>query len=166
MPALVAFTAASLVSYQRLVPHRWSAAFNNLVCRDREAGVRICPEREGGDVAAQYHVEYRASDAVASPTSSSRCWSWPSCRALARASPRPSGGDLACLSAAELQAQGVQRLPTSLPAALAALAADATARSWLPPLLLDCYQKHKQGEIGALASLSEADQAKRYAEVY
>jgi hypothetical protein len=31
---------------------------------------------------------------------------------------------------------------------------------------LDCYQKHKQGEIDALASLAETDQAKRSAEVY
>ena len=168
MPALVAFTAASLVSYQRLVPHRWSAAFNNLGYRDREAGVRICPVREGGDVAAQYHVEYRAADAVASPYLALAVLVMAGLQGIREglAAPRPSEGDLARLSAAELQGQGVQRLPTSLPAALAALAADATARSWLPPLLLDCYQKHKQGEIDALASLSETDQAKRYAEVY
>ncbi|HEX6015528.1 MAG TPA: hypothetical protein VFY87_27760, partial [Geminicoccaceae bacterium] len=35
MPALVALTAPSVVSYIRLVPHRWSAAFNNLADRDR-----------------------------------------------------------------------------------------------------------------------------------
>ena len=43
MPALVAMTASSVPSHLRLTPHRWSAAFNNLGLRDREAGVRICP---------------------------------------------------------------------------------------------------------------------------
>ena len=37
---------------------------------------------------------------------------------------------------------------------------------WLPPLLLDCYKKHKQNEIAAMAGLSDAEQAQRYAEVY
>ena len=47
LPALVAFTAASTVSYQRLVPHRWSAAFNNLGLRDREAGAAHLPGARG-----------------------------------------------------------------------------------------------------------------------
>ena len=67
MPALVAFTAASAVSYRRLVPHRWSASYNNLALHDREAGMRIGAIRENGDVAAQLNVEYRPADAAASP---------------------------------------------------------------------------------------------------
>jgi glutamine synthetase len=70
------------------------------------------------------------------------------------------------MSAAELKAQNVRRLPTSLPLALAALEADATVKGWLPPLLLECYRKHKQGEIAAMAELSEAEQAQRYAQIY
>jgi glutamine synthetase len=57
MPALCAFTAASAVSYQRLVPHRWSASYNNLALHDREAGMRIGAIRENGDVAPQLNVE-------------------------------------------------------------------------------------------------------------
>ena len=168
LPALLAFTAASTVSYQRLVPHRWSSSFNNLGFRDREAAVRICPVREDADVAAQYHVEYRAADAIASP--------YLLLAMLARAglqglrehlpTPRPTEGDLATMGAAELRAQGVQRLPTTFPLALAALDADTTVQGWLPPLLLECYRKHKANEIGTVADLSEADQAGRYAEVY
>jgi glutamine synthetase len=168
LPALVAFTAASTVSYQRLVPHRWSSSFNNLGYRDREAAVRICPVRENGDVAAQYHVEYRAADAVASPYLLLAMVAMAGLQGLREKlpTPRPTEGDLATMSAAELEAQGVERLPTSLPLALAALDADATAKGWLPPLLLDCYRKHKQGEIAALAGLSETEQAVRYTEVY
>src|SRR5690606_501088 len=43
LDSIVAITAPSVVSYLRLTPHRWSAAFNNLGYRDREAAVRICP---------------------------------------------------------------------------------------------------------------------------
>jgi len=168
LPALVAFTAASTVSYQRLVPHRWSAAFNNLGYRDREAAVRICPVRENGDVAAQYHVEYRAADAIASPYLLLAMVTMAGLQGLREQLPahRPTEGDLSTMSAAELEAQHVQRLPTSLPLALAALDADATVQSWLPPLLLECYRKHKRGEIAAMAGLSEAEQAQRYAEAY
>jgi glutamine synthetase len=168
LPALVAFTAASTVSYQRLVPHRWSSSFNNLGYRDREAAVRICPVREAGDVAAQYHVEYRAADAVGSPYLVLAMVAMAGLQGLRERlpSPRPTEGDLSTMGAAELQAQGVRRLPTSLPLALEALAADPIVQGWLPPLLLECYQKHKQNEIAALAGLSDAEQAARYAEVY
>ena len=44
LDSIIALTAPSAVSYLRLTPHRWSAAYNNLGYRDREASVRICPE--------------------------------------------------------------------------------------------------------------------------
>ena len=43
LPSLLALTASSVVSYERLQPHRWSAAFNNLAENDREAALRLCP---------------------------------------------------------------------------------------------------------------------------
>jgi len=48
LATIVAFTAPSAISYARLTPHRWSAAYNNLGYRDREASVRICPVAEVG----------------------------------------------------------------------------------------------------------------------
>jgi glutamine synthetase len=168
LPALVAFTAASTVSYQRLVPHRWSAAFNNLGLRDREAALRICPVREDADVARAYNVEYRAADAAASP--------YLLLAALVRAglqglreslpAPEPTEEDLALRSEAELEARGLRRLPTSLTVALAALETDDVARSWWPSQLLDVYLKHKRGEIALLEGLSEEEQARRYGLVY
>ena len=168
LPALVALSAASTVSYQRLVPHRWSAAFNNLGLRDREAALRICPVREDDDVARSYNVEYRAADAAASP--------YLLLAALVRAglqglreglpAPEPTEEDLALRTEAELAARGLRRLPTSLAQALDALEADAVARSWWPPQLLDVYLKHKRGEVALLEGLSDEEQAARYAEVY
>ena len=43
LAASIAIFAPSAISYLRLTPHRWSAAFNNLGYRDREAAIRICP---------------------------------------------------------------------------------------------------------------------------
>jgi glutamine synthetase len=168
LPALVALTAASTVSYQRLVPHRWSAAFNNLGLRDREAAVRICPVREDDEVAKSFNVEYRAADAAASP--------YLLLAALVRAglqglreglqAPEPTHEDLALCTEAELSARGLRRLPTSLAQALDEFEADEAARSWWPPQLLDVYLKHKRGEVTLLEGLSGEEQARRYAEVY
>ncbi|MEL6264756.1 MAG: glutamine synthetase family protein, partial [Pseudomonadota bacterium] len=43
LDAILALTAPSVISYLRLTPHRWSAAYNNLGLRDREASLRVCP---------------------------------------------------------------------------------------------------------------------------
>jgi len=69
MPALCAFTAPTPVSYLRLVPHMWSAAWSSLGYRDREAGIRICPTFSTSErsVAEQFNFEYRAADSSACP---------------------------------------------------------------------------------------------------
>ena len=62
-------TAPSAISYERLKPHRWSAAFNNLGLHDREASLRICPitTEDTESTARQFNFEFRAADAAASP---------------------------------------------------------------------------------------------------
>src|SRR5512134_1325335 len=61
--SLCAVTAPSVISYLRLVPHRWSAAWSNAGFRDREACVRICPivEAPGVPIAPQLNNEFRAA---------------------------------------------------------------------------------------------------------
>lgn len=115
MPDFAAFTAPTAVSFIRLQPHRWSAAFANLAIQDREAGLRICPVNttDPDRIAQQYHYEYRAADSAASP------WLVLSCLLHAAASgleeklvcPNPSSGDLSVLSESELAATGISPLP-------------------------------------------------------
>ena len=50
LPEYIALCASSALSYQRLVPHKWSAAWNNLAVGDREAALRVCPTDASGDV--------------------------------------------------------------------------------------------------------------------
>ncbi len=168
MPALVAFSAPSAVSYQRLVPHRWSASYNNLAMHDREAGIRIGAIREGDDVAAQLNVEYRPADAAASPYLLLGTLIMAGLQGMRDRLPlpQPTEGDLATMSEAQLSALGVRRLPTSLADALDALEADQVAQSWLPPLLLDVYLRHKRGELQSLEGVSEDEQIERYARAY
>ena len=63
MPALCALTAPSVISYERLQPHRWSAAYTCLGERNREAALRICPVlgRDDSEIARQFNLEWRAA---------------------------------------------------------------------------------------------------------
>lgn len=168
--SFVALVAPSVISYARLTPHRWSAAFNNLGFRDREAAVRICPvsAKDEAGKARQLHFEFRAADAAADPHLL--------LATLVRAGlqgireglrpPAPSQDDLSQLSAEVLAERGIARLPTTLEEALAALDRDATVRSWFPAGFVDIYLAHKRGEIAHLAGKSEAAVFDAYAGAY
>ena len=115
LPAILAFLAPSVISYGRLVPHRWSAAFDNLGVQDREAAVRICPVRRlgGGDVAAQFHFEVRACDAAASPHLALAALVHAGAAGIEAglAAPEATAEDLSLLPAEALRARGHRRLP-------------------------------------------------------
>ncbi len=170
MPAAVALTAPSVLSFQRLVPHRWSAAFNNLGAQDREAGVRICPvtAQDKATRARQFNVEFRAADATASP--------YLALAALVAAgtlgirdrlvAPAASSEDLSLLSASDLAKRGIQRLPTDLGSALDAFLADEALSSTFPTRMPDIYVAHKRGEIAHVSGMSEEQCFAAYAATY
>ncbi|RWR28301.1 glutamine synthetase [Sinirhodobacter populi] len=162
--AIVALTAPSAISYDRLTPHRWSAAFNNLGLRDREAAVRICP----GTGPAGFNVEYRAADAAASPYLALAAIVHAGAQGIADGLPAPgiTEEDLTLATPEALAARGIAPLPQSLDAALARFEADALVRSWFPAGFPEVYLAHKRGEIGALAGKSAGDRFAAYAEVY
>lgn len=170
LPALCAITAPSAISYERLVPNRWSAAFTNLGYRDREASLRICPvwEVEGADPSGQYHFEYRAADAAGSPYLQLALVLHAGLQGLSDDLPMPAAttGDPAALAPDEAARLGVRRLPQSLEEALAALEADTVARSWMPEELYRAYAMHKAGELSLVRDLSSDEIARRYAECY
>ncbi len=57
--SILAMTAPSAISYLRLIPHRWSATYNNIGFLDREASLRICPvtSRDPLYAADQFNIE-------------------------------------------------------------------------------------------------------------
>lgn len=170
LDSIIALTAASQVSYLRLVPHRWSAAFNNLGFRDREAAVRICPVSGLSDVAAdaQFHFEFRAADATASPYLQLAALVHAGCQGIEDGldMPEATQEDLSLLDADALAARGLVRLPQSLGEALERLAADPVVAGWFPQGFVEVYVAHKQGEIGSLEGLSIEEVCARYEAVY
>ncbi|WP_416900257.1 MAG: glutamine synthetase family protein [Minwuia sp.] len=170
LPSIVAFLAPSAISYLRLTPHRWSAAWNNLGLRDREASVRICPVTalDPRDIARQFNFEVRACDAAASPYLQLAAIVHAGAEGIARGltPPEATHADLDALSEKEIAAMGYRRLPQSLSAALKLFESDETARGWFGAELSDVYLRHKRGELGVLEGLGPSEMCHRYLSVY
>jgi glutamine synthetase len=168
--ALSAVTAPSVASYARLRPNAWAAYWGNLGWRDREACLRICPvpETPGADPAPAYNLEFRVSDATANPYLVLGMLARAGLQGIREglAAPEPLEVDPETLGAEGRAARGILDLPRSLDEALDALEADATARAWLPPALLEAYVMHKRGESAAVAGLDPEEVCRRYAEAY
>jgi glutamine synthetase len=170
LPAIIAFLAPSAISHRRLVPHRWSAAFNNLGFQDREAAVRLCPVTSFGgvDPAVQFNFEIRAADAAASPhlALAAIVHAGVSGIEAGLAPPEATEEDISEWDEQALSARGFARLPRSLDAALERLQGDAEVRRWFPPGFVDIYLAHKREEIEYLADMSEEQACAAYEEVY
>ncbi len=170
LDSIVAITAPSVVSYLRLTPHRWSAAFNNLGYRDREASVRICPVSDLSDVAkaAQFNFEYRAADASASPHLQLAAIVHAGVQGIEEGLPTPdaTAEDLSLLDTGALAARGYLRLPRSLPEALERFSSNPTVTGWFPEGFADVYVKHKQGEMAFLEGKPQAEICSLYEQVY
>lgn len=170
MENIVALTAPSVISYERLTPHRWSAAYNNLGFRDREASLRICPvtAKDPAAIARQFNIEYRAADAAACPHLALAAIVHAGVQGIAEglAAPEPTQEDLSFLSHDALAARGYARLPTTLAAALDRFEASATATRWFPPDFAPVYRAHKTAEIAHLEGMDVAQKCATYAATY
>ena len=168
--ALCALTAPSVISYDRLKPNSWSAFWGNLGLRDREALLRICPYPQAADVdpAPCYNLEYRASDAAASPYLQLAALVFAGLQGLREKLPAPpiTEGDPEALGPEKRQEMGILDLPRSLGEALDALESDQTVLSWLGPTLSQAYLLHKRGELEMLADKDEAEICRVYTEAY
>lgn len=169
LPALCALTAPSPVSYLRLAPHHWSAAYVCCGERNREAAVRICPlPASAPDPARSFNLEFRAADATANPYLALGALVRAGLAGLRERLPQPPmvNTDPAYLSQAELARLGVARLPDSLPAALAALAADEQVQGWFAPSFLETFRGVKAREIDFARSVPSDQLCERYRAIY
>lgn len=170
LDSIIALTAPSDVSYLRLTPHRWSAAFNNLGFRDREASVRICPvtATDPSSIARQYNFEYRAADAAASPYLALAAILHAGAQGIEDALPAPAvtEEDLSALSTDELEKRGYVRLPESLELALQRFENNETVCGWFPDAFAAVYAAHKRGELAYLKDKGTAERCVAYEEIY
>lgn len=170
LPQILCLLAPSVISYTRLTPHRWSAAYNNLGFRDREAAVRICPvtATDPVDIARQYNFEVRAADAAASPHLALAALVHAGCQGIEDSldAPAASEEDLSELSPKALADRGWVRLPQTLKTALAAFEEDDVVRGWFPDAFPPVYLAHKRAEITHVEGMSELNRYAAYAGVY
>jgi len=168
--SFVALTAPSLISYQRLTPHRWSAPFNNLGFRDREACLRIAPvtTKDPSSIGRQFNLEYRAADAAASPYLALAAVAHAGAQGIEEnlPAPTPTQEDLSLLEPDALAGRGFVRLPDTFKDALDRMNANETVRGWFPEEFVKAYMLHKQGEIKVLDSKTLAEQCAAYEETY
>ena len=170
MPALLALTAPSPLSYLRLVPHHWSAAFACLGLRNREAALRICPipELPGTDPAKVANFEFRATDATANPYLALAALIFAGLEGLRAGLEQPPlvNTDPSEMTEAQRGELGAHRLPESLAAALEAFQADTTVQSWLPATLSHCLVAVKRKELSLVAELTPGELCDRYGAIY
>lgn len=170
LPSIVALTAPSVISYERLTPHRWSAAYNNLGFRDREASLRVCPvtAKDPLSIARQFNIEYRAADAAASPYLALAAVVHAGAQGIEDGlkAPAPTEEDLSLLSPEALRARGFVRLPETLEAALDAFAAEPVTRGWFPETFAAVYRAHKMAEIAHLADMDTLTRCAAYENTY
>jgi glutamine synthetase len=155
MPALLALTAPSPVSYLRLRPNRFAPTTAYLAEADRDSSLRVCPPPPlpGTDIPRQFNLEFRATDAAASPYLALGALVHAGVDGIRRKLPLPSPGT-------------ATPFPTSLEEALTALEATEAARDWMGDVFLDAYLRHKRAEIGLTESMDEVERCALYAQAY
>ncbi|KNG94620.1 glutamine synthetase family protein [Pseudaestuariivita atlantica] len=170
MPNILALTAPSVISYERLTPHRWSAAYNNLGFRDREASLRVCPvtAKDPASIAKQFNIEYRAADAAACPHLALAAVVHAGCQGIEDGlrAPDATEDDLSLLSPEDLAARGFTRLPETLDAALDAFTGNETVTGWFPAQFAEVYRTHKASEIAHVADMDVPSRCAAYSETY
>ena len=170
LESILALTAPSVISYQRLTPHRWSAAYNNLGFRDREASLRVCPvtAKDTASIARQFNIEYRAADAAACPHLALAAIVHAGVQGIEEGltAPDPTEEDLSLLSAEVLAERGFVRLPETLETALDKLSENKTVRGWFCDAFVPVYQAHKQSEIEHVRDMDVSGQCAAYEMTY
>jgi len=170
MPALVAYTAPSPVSYLRLGPHHWSCGFASFGIQNREAAIRICPapSRDAERQAQGFNLEYRPVDATASPYMVVGALVQAGLSGVRRSLPLPPvcNVDPADLSEDERRELGIVALPSTLREALNALESDSIASAWMPKLMRNSYVDVKRMEQELADAQSPNDVCRRHAAAY
>ncbi len=157
LPAICAITAPSPVSYLRLTPNRWAPTLIDIVQQDRGAALRVCPlfaAADAAEKAGQFNVEFRVSDAAASPYLALGAVMFAGADGLKRKLGLPASADRA------------DALPHSLSQALDTMAASKDVAGWFGPVFLEAYLRHKRSEVHHVAEWAVNELCNRYAEVY
>ena len=146
-PALVAVTAPTVESYDRLAPGMWSSAYTCWGEDNREATVRV-PSVSRSAPAATTRVEFKPADNTTNPYLAQLALVAAGMDGIERELDpgEPLNRDPADVDESQLAARGIERLPSTLAAALDAFAEDDVLRSAMGEALFGSYLEVKRSE--------------------
>ncbi|MFH7245475.1 MAG: glutamine synthetase family protein [Spirulina sp.] len=165
LPALMALTTPSPNSYRRLQPQAWSGAYRAWGFDNREAALRV-PSHP--TLPSPTHWELKTLDGAANPYLALGAVMAAGLDGLRRQLPLPDpvAVDPATLSEDQRQALGIDRLPTSLEAAVQALEQNPVLAQALGSELTQTLIAVRRTEIQALATLTLEEEAALLLERY
>jgi glutamine synthetase len=159
LPGLLALTAPSFNSYQRLLPQHWSSAFVCWGPDNREASIRV-PSTFWGMEEASTNLELKPADASCNPYLAFGGLIAAGLDGLDRElrPPEPIEVDPATLADADREARGAHRYPTTLEEAIKALESDGVLMEALGDILARSYLAVHRSEWEAYSAMDEGSQ--------
>jgi glutamine synthetase len=146
-PALLALTAPTVESYDRLAPGMWSSAYVCWGHDNREAAVRV-PSTDTDNPEATTRVEFKPVDNTANPYLVQFGLLAAGLDGIERELDpgEPLNRDPGTLDDEEREARGYERFPTTLAEAVDALAEDDALRAAMGDALVESYVGVKRSE--------------------
>ena len=143
--AICAFTASTVNSYKRLVPHHWASAYACYGLDNREAAVRVVAGTKGHE-ASSFNIELKPSDTACNPYLATLAVLASGLDGIrTQCDPgQPVFQDPDELSAQERRERGITRLPRTLGEAVDALEKDLFFKDLLGEVFWDEYIKLKR----------------------
>lgn len=154
LPELLAITAPSVLSYQRLQPRHWAGAFACWGFGNREAALRVI-RGSGTTRGTGANVEVKPIDGAANPYLSTGALIGAALAGLddGLKLPPPVQTDPALLTEDRRAAGNVERLPSSLAAAIQAMGGSEFARALLGDELHEFFLAVRRDELERLGPL-------------
>ncbi len=160
LPALLALTCPSVVSYHRLQPHAWAGSTISWGYDNRECAVRVASPFMGREMNS-INLELKTCDGSANPYLALAGLIAAGLDGVARklAAPAPAEHDPTLLSAEDAAASNIRPLPSSQLEALEALENDEVLALALGTQMLRCIVETRRAE-NAKAEKNGADWAR------
>lgn len=145
LKALCAFTAPTVNSYKRLLPHNWASAYTCWGYDNREAALRVITGMKGSEEKS-FNIEYKPADAAGNPYLAILAVLAAGMDGVNhRIEPGDAvAGDPHDLPDGEKRQRGIERLPESLGEAAGALAADPFFTELLNNVFIEEYLAMKR----------------------
>ncbi len=161
LPALVALSAPTVVSYLRLQPHHWSGAMRCWGIENREAALRFIAGATGALAAA--NVEVKPVDGTANPYLAMGGMLAAGLDGIDRELrlPPSTEEDPALLPDDVRKERGVEQLPASLAEAAVQLAGSSVLRAAMGEFLFETFLATRRGEADQYAGLDEHELIRR-----